>query len=593
MNKTAETTEKERMAAVESRWGFLVEAGKTLNSTLESQQLLTLIMELSTKAVAAQAASLVVVDEKKGELRYEIALGDMGHQAKKIRIKMGQGIVGWVVREGKPAVINDVAADPRFTGIIDGLTGFKTRSVLCVPLLRRGTIRGALVARNKRDGHGFTGEDEEIFSALADQVAIALDNSQLYQRARKEIQERMVLYEVGRIITSSLDLQEVLSRIIDALGQVVPYDAAGIFLLDPQVQQIENEILRGYEVELCCTARLKVGEGVSGWVVKTGEGIIVPDVSQEQHYINARPQTRSEVAAPLKSGDQVIGVFNLESDELNTYDQDDLDLLTAFASQAAVAIENARLYKQALELHRVEHELAVARDIQRSFLPQGPPQLEGYDLAGMNVPSQEVGGDYFDFIPVSEGQQGLVIADVSGKGTPAALIMASFRASLLAEIRNNYDIKVIFSKVNNLLLESIATDQYVTACYGVLDTKNRIFTYANAGHNPPILLSADGSSRRLQTGGLPLGFLKTAVYREEPIQLRSGDCLIFYTDGASEAQNESEEEFGEKRLVQTARQSRHVPAAELQRAIYDQVRKFVGQSALGDDVTIVVLKVLQ
>ncbi len=583
---------KKKAVSEEGGWFFLVEAAKALNSTLDTQQLLTLIMELSTRAVGAEATSLVVVDEKHQELRYEIALGDMGEDAKKLRVQLGQGIIGWVAREGKPAIINDVDADPRFTGIMDRLTGFKTRSVLCVPLRRKGKIHGVLVARNKTDGPGFTDEDQEIFAALADQVAIALDNSRLYQRNKREIREREALYQVGTIITSSLDLETVLSLIIDALSQVVPYDAAGIFLIDPRHQQIEDESVRGYDPRMTSKVRLKVGEGVMGWAAKKGQGIIVPDVSQDPHYINARPQTRSEIAAPLKNGDQVIGVFNLESDDPNAYDDHHLDLLTIFASQATVAIENARLYKRALAMRRLEHELAVARDIQNSFLPQGPPRLKGYDLAGMNIPSEEVSGDYFDFIPVSEGQVGLVIADVSGKGIPAALIMASFRASLLAEIRNNYAIKKIFSKVNILLQESIAADQYVTAFYGVLDTKHRMFTCANAGHNPPFLLSASGSLRRLETGGLALGFLETAVYQEEPIQLMPGDCLVFYTDGASEAQNELEEEFGEERLIQIARQNRHLSAEELQREIFARVRNFVGRSKLGDDVTIVVLKVL-
>ncbi len=593
MNETAGVQGKREKVSAPGRWGFLVEAAKILNSTLDTRQLLTRIVKISTQAVSAEATSLLATDDRRGELRYEIALGHIGGEAKTLRVPLGQGIVGWVAREGKSALVNDTKADPRFSGIIDDLTGFETKSILCVPLLRKGTVRGVLVARNKRDGSGFTDEDLEVFSVLADQVAIALDNSQLFQRARKEIRQRMVLCEVGRTITSSLDLDEVLSLMIDALKHIVHYDAAGIYLIDTTSQRIEAETIRGYDPEMDATVRVKVGEGVMGWAAKQGGVINVPDVSQEPRYVNARERTRSEVAAPLKSGGRVIGVFNLESDELNAYDEDDVDLLTAFASQAAVAIENARLFRQTLEMRRLEHELAVARDIQKSFLPQQAPELEGYDLVGMNQPSEEVGGDYFDFIPVSTGQLGLVIADVSGKGIPAALIMAAFRSSLLAEIRNNYAIAQICSKVNTLLHESTAPDQYVTAFYGVLDAKKRIFTYANAGHNPPIMLSADGAVRRLETGGLALGFLETARYREEPIQLRPGDCLIFYTDGATEAEDKFEEEFGEERLVQVARRSCQLSAADLQRAIYDQVLEHAGPSGLHDDVTIIVLKVLR
>jgi sigma-B regulation protein RsbU (phosphoserine phosphatase) len=266
-------------------------------------------------------------------------------------------------------------------------------------------------------------------------------------------------------------------------------------------------------------------------------------------------------------------------------------MVTAFAAQAAVAVERARLTAEQLERRRLEKELAIAREIQASFLPDHAPEVPGFELAGTTQAHDEVGGDYYDFIRVSESRLGIAIADVSGKGIPAALIMAGFRMSLLAEIRNEFAIRAVMRKVNGLLHESMDRDKFVTAFYGLLDIKNRVLIFSNAGHNPPVLFRTDGRIEYLEEGGVALGVLAGAEYEDRPIALKPGDVLVFYTDGVSEAESPSGELFGQRRIEQVVSAHTDLDARGIMETLIRAVRDWAGERGPSDDLTLVVLRV--
>ncbi len=420
---------------------------------------------------------------------------------------------------------------------------------------------------------------------------LQLEGNRKEERLKSEQLGRELLYQTGKVLASSLELSEVLEVIMDALKVLIPYDAAGVFLIDKKRQEVEEIATRGYDPSLESDLKLKIGQGLIGWVAKTGQPVIVPDVRQDNRYVNARIATRSEMVVPIASGDRVIGVFNLESDSPDAFREEDLRLLADFAAQAALSIERAQLFAERVQKRRLEGELAIARQIQHSFFPKRIPGLTGFDLYGGNVPSSEVGGDYYDFIPIVENQVGIAVADVSGKGIPAALIMAAFRASLKAEIRNNYAIRTIMAKVNSLMHESIEAGNYVTAFYGVLDSQKRIFTFSNAGHNPPLVRHGDGRREYLTKGGVALGIFTDSAYKEKPYPLQGGDLLVLYTDGVTEARNEKDEEFGLGRLEQLIDENRALPAREIYEAIEGEVTRFQNYRR-HDDFTLIVLKVL-
>jgi sigma-B regulation protein RsbU (phosphoserine phosphatase) len=290
---------------------------------------------------------------------------------------------------------------------------------------------------------------------------------------------------------------------------------------------------------------------------------------------------------------ELLGIFNLESDRGDAFDDGDLRFLTTFGHHCAIAIQRAWLHNASLEKRRMEEEIGIARRIQLRLLPAESPALAGYDIAAFNHPSQEVSGDVYDFIEPTPGQLGIIIGDVAGKGVAAGILMATFRASLRAEVRNNYAIAVILDKVNRLMCESVEETAFVTAVYGVLDRRRRRLTYSNAGHNPPLLLRADGRAEWLSTGGTVLGMFAQAKYDEEFVDLAPGDRLVFYTDGITEARTAQDDMFGVERLEALMRASRAEESARgLCARILEAVRAHSGRLHSEDDLTAVVVRVL-
>ncbi len=503
-----------------------------------------------------------------------------------LRREPGEGLAGWAIAHEQPLRLS--AGDPRppLTGEAESFT-----SALVIPMFRRGAAFGAIECLDARGGAGFDDAAFDRLDVAAERIAFALDHALLVDETERRALEKDVLLEVAKTLSTPLDLDELIVAIFKSLRQVVDYDAAAIYLVNKATLALELVSETGYPQGSENAFRLQVGQGVVGWVAKTGDPVIVPDVRRDMRYVAARPATRSELAAPMQAGGRTIGVFNLESDIPDQYHEGHLELLGAFAAQAAVAVERARTTRELLERRRLEKELAIARDIQRSFLPDHAPEIPGFDLAGATFSHDEVGGDYYDFIRVSEGRVGLAIADVSGKGIPAALIMAGFRMSLLAEIRNEFAIRAVIRKVNTLLYESTERDKFVTAFYGVLDWKHRVLIFSNAGHNPPLLRRADGRIEVLDDGGVALGVLPDALYDERPLAMRPGDVLVMFTDGVSEAESPTGEMFGERRIELLMERMAHASAAEILQAIVDETRVWAGERGLSDDLTAIVVKV--
>ncbi|HEX8749099.1 MAG TPA: GAF domain-containing SpoIIE family protein phosphatase [Pyrinomonadaceae bacterium] len=412
-----------------------------------------------------------------------------------------------------------------------------------------------------------------------------------------------LLLDITKKISRSLDLQEVINLVMDTLGSLLPYDAAGIFIIQGQksspdaasAQQsavYRAEAVRGYDIDDLVELRLKMGEGIIGYVATRGEPVISPDVHNDPRYVNARRETRSEMVAPIISNDEVIGVFDLESDQVNTYTSDDLQVLMLLASQVAIIIEKVMLHEQLVEKKRLEGQLEVARQVQLELLPPSDPNLEGFNISAYNFPTEEVSGDYYDWVRIYDDQIGMVIADVSGKGVPAALLMAFLRASLRAAIHIGYAPHISMAKVNYLLWESIERNQFVTAFYGVLDASNKTLAYTNAGHNPPLVLEKDGRKRFMERGGLPLGMFRDTRYYEYYMSVEPGQVIVLYTDGVTEAASPEGEEYGRERLAQAALEAQDLSAREMISRIHKDVIDWTGGTGATDDITFFIIKAL-
>jgi phosphoserine phosphatase RsbU/P len=401
------------------------------------------------------------------------------------------------------------------------------------------------------------------------------------------------LIEAVRKVSRSPDLSEVVDTIFDSLKELLNYSAAVICVVDTKTDAVYELKARGYPAPLGADDFLASGSGIIGWVLQNGRAQIVNDVKQDTRYIKARAETLSEIAAPIIRADgKVLGVINLEADWINGYDEEDLKLLTMFASLAASAIDHTLLYEKVIKQKDAERELDLARKVVDSLLPRVFPKFDGFDLHGMTIPVREVGGDYFDFVDSVTDRVAVLVADVSGKGLAAALIMVSFRAYLHAILINEFAMRVVMSRVNKLIYETTDGERFITTFYGLIDPENKRLLYINAGHNPPLLVRADGTSQLLEHSGLPLGIFEDSRYSESVVDFRSGDILLMYTDGVTEACSECAEPFSLTRLEKIVREASALSAKEICEVITDAVRDYAAHTGgPEDDLTVAVIKV--
>ena len=568
---------------------LLLEAARRFNSTLEYEELITMVLELVASAVNAEAALVFRVDHNRTVMRIRImnCIGDC--KMKIFDLELGQGVVGWVTKYKEPVIINQAADDSRVEIDLWTKINLSVRSLISIPLIGRGQMIGVIEAINKIDGE-FTEADLDVLVGLANQIAVAIDNANLYRQAKRELLEKNLLYEIGKKLSSSLNLDDVLKVIMNSLTQAIEFTAGGIFVIDPDTNNIDSIYVMGYKSWTEADIHLRLGQGLVGMVAKTGKPMIVPDVTKHDNYIDLNEETKSEIVVPIELNGKIIGVFNVESDKYDAYDEQNLNLLITFASQAAISIERARLHMQLVDSQKLIQQLSIAREIQQSFLPKEKLAIKGYDVYGKNIPSGQVGGDYYDFIRIVDNQVGIAIGDVSGKGIPAALLMASFRASLIAEIRNNYSIRTICQKVNTLLYESMQPGNFVTAVYGVLDAKNHILTFSNCGHNLPFLLKNNDEIVYLREGGQVMGVTPDVEYEERPIYIDKGEIVVLYTDGVVEVFNDDDIEYGLDRLIEIIKNNRDKSCYDIQDILYRELIQYASVNHTFDDFTIIILK---
>jgi sigma-B regulation protein RsbU (phosphoserine phosphatase) len=401
----------------------------------------------------------------------------------------------------------------------------------------------------------------------------------------ERLQQLLTLQKAANKINSILDLDQLIDKIVNDIACSFGCAEINVYLHDAENAEL---VLAGVQG---CTLhrkghRLKLGqEGLVGYVAATGQMRYAPDVSLDAYYIACEKQTRSEVAIPLHVEGKLVGVFTASHPELDAFDSDQLWLFQALGPHIAAAIENARRFEQERsERQRLSKEAQEARAIQQALLPKSSPFIPGFAVSGVSVPAGAIGGDWFDFIDLGQGRWGLVLADVSGKGTAAALLMSATRAVLRSLAENSCTPAEVLTKLNRLLVEDFPSGRFVTMVYAVLDSQNNTFTYANAGHLPPLLVDASGA-RFLETDmGLPLG-IRHGTYSEKTVALDGKFLVALYSDGITEAANPHEEEYGARRLVEFVQRGETCPEH-----LIDDVRAFANGAGLRDDATVIMLR---
>ena len=576
----------------------LFELGREVTSVLNLEELLQKIPLLIARLTHFHAFAAYLLDEKTGELSVAYAVGYPDDVAKGLRLKVGQGLVGAAVLEGTPLVVNNVKADPRYVEAVPG-----SNAELVVPLRRKGRVIGALNLLSDRVDQ-FTDTDEMVMRQFGAHVAVAIENARLFEHERRYANTLETLAEIGRECASILNLDELLTRIANLTRRVIDYRTFGILLINEETNELEMKVAVRYG-EQATVPRIKVGLGLTGYAALHRTPVLVPDVSQDPRYIRLVADARSELVIPLLLKDRCIGVFDLESPELDAFKKSDQEILTLLASQAAVAIENARLYEtiRANEL-RLEKEIRFAQRVQAALLPTDlPKRMKQVDVAARFEPARELGGDLYDFLTPEPNTLVIAVGDVSGKGVPAALYGA-FAGELVRSRtdRRRYTADrsgpaTVLASMNTILYERQLEEYYCTLLYTVFDFTRRTVTLSNAGLPFPIRKRLGHSpggepAGQVELPGVPLGLFSGSNYDEVVLDLKAGDLFVFCSDGVTEASDLLMREFGSERLLEVVNRNYDRPAREIVEAIFTATNEFRGEMPPNDDTTAVVVKIL-
>ena len=567
----------------------LFDLGRQVTAVLDFDELLQQIPRMIRRLISFDALAVYLLDERRGELRVAYSVG-YPETTDTLRLKLGQGLVGAAVASETPLLVNDLAADPRYVEFVPGMA-----SEIVVPLLHKAKPLGAL---NILSGHRdqFGGRDVAILRQFAAHVAIALLNARLFEQSRQDAAALETLAEISREVAAVLDLDQLFAKIAQLTKRVIDYRTFGILLLnDDNELEIKLAVQFGEKHDL---PRVKLGEGLVGYAALHREPVMVSDVSEDPRYIQVVPDVRSELAIPMLIKDRCIGVFDLESPELDAFSKRDIEILTLLASQAAVAIENARLYEELRANEaRLEKEVRFAQRVQIALLPTGPPKrLKGVEVAAAFDPAREVGGDFHDYLTPESNTLVVAVGDVSGKGVPAALYSA-FAAELVRgrTFRRRYlpersSPSGVLASINTILNQRQLEEYYCTLCYTIFDLKRRTMTMANSGLPYPLKVSAAGCAQ-IELPGVPLGSFAGSTYDEVTFPLQAGEIYVFCTDGVFEAMNGLGQEFTASRLIDVVGRSRDLPSAKIVDAIFQAVAEWRGDTPPNDDMTAVVVRI--
>lgn len=406
-----------------------------------------------------------------------------------------------------------------------------------------------------------------------------------------------LLYRLSQTFNSSLDLDEVLNTVMDEVIATARAERGFLMLRDAE-GTLEFRAARGMDQKTIDDPQFQVSRSVVERVASEGQPVLTSDAQIDDRFSMRQSVLilglRSILCVPLNIKDQVLGVVYVDNRlQAGIFIDDHLELLTAIASSAAIAIENARLYQIAVEKGRLERELQMAREVQASLLPRQTPQVPGWEFVACWRPAREVAGDFYDFIPGDQGQLGLVIADVTDKGMPAALFMALSRSIVRASVASATSPAEGIARANRLICADSAGGMFVTLFYALLNPAANELTYVNAGHNPPLLCRVNQDQlTKLTLTGIPAGIDPDATYEQRTLYLYPGDFVVFYTDGVTDAINAREQEFGMARLERILTDHCGAPATDIMAALEAAVDDFIGSTAPFDDIAMMVVKCL-
>ena len=553
----------------------LFEFSNVVNSSLDLKYILgTVLLTLMGKLLLSKSVVLIKTKEKH------------------FRVENSKGIPAGIAsqelffpRVPRRSYVLSQAMSP------DKVQLFKNGIVRMFPIVSHGIVLG-FFGIGKRANNGKLATTDKSFveaiisiSAAAIEKGIAFGEIKNINRALDEkIQELRTLFELSKEFNAIFDRDKLLKLFTFTLMGQVGASRYAVCLRDGETvsSRIDTHRLSEFKHVLF--------ENITS-------PVLVSDLQRKKVFLDLRAacQEQSIVALiPLQVQNEVKGMLCVgERLRGGSYSDSDLEFIYSLGNLAIISLENTRLFYEAVEKQKMENELNIAREIQKGLLPRSLPTIPGLDLAALNISSKQVGGDYYDIIVLENGSSVIAIGDVSGKGTPASLLMANVQATIRTLVHFNLPLSEMTSLVNRLICDNTGSDKFITFCWGIFDPKTRTFRYVNAGHNHPFVVRADRSIERLTEGGIILGVTKEAApYNEGSVQLFTGDVIVMFTDGISEAMNVKGIDYTEERVEGFLRNIRPLSAQGVLDEVQNEIARYTSGAPQSDDITLVVMKAI-
>jgi phosphoserine phosphatase RsbU/P len=563
----------------------LADISHEINSSLNLDEVLARAAAQVKRLIDFEIFAVLLPTENTNELYIRFAIGHRLEVVEHWRIPIGDGIIGAAAAIGQAIRVGDVSKDSRYLAAVD-----EVRSELAVPLIVRGRVIGVMDIESRELDY-FTPAQQTILSLVAGRIGTAVENARLYENAQKQAETLLLLNEIGREASATLQVEEVLRRAAELAKRLIDYQIFSIFLSDEAGGVFRRSVSVKFGQRLQEKSVVPAHEGIIGAVAKLRRPIAVPDVSLDPRYRMSNPETRSELAVPMIYKGRVVGVMDLESPQLNYFSPDHVQVLSILAAQLAVSIENANLYEQlARDEQRMERDLNAARRIQGALLPRMPGREFGLDIAARVVSSRVLSGDLYDFLRYGPQDLGIALGDVSGKGSAAAL----YGAVAVGILRSLGSLKPrpanMLRAVNGFLAERLIEGRFMTLCFATWNRRARRLRMANAGQEQPILCHG-GRCEKIPLAGFPLGIFPEVSYEERSYILTPGDVVVFHSDGIGDAQAPGGEFFGHGRVGDIVAANATASADGIADKILEAADKFSGGLHPLDDRTLVVLRV--
>jgi phosphoserine phosphatase RsbU/P len=564
---------------------FLTRLADALNTTLDLQTLLKRTADLVRAVIDYRIFAILLINDRTNDLRMRFQIGHTS-EIERMRIKMGQGVVGQAAQERQAVLINDVTTAENYIN-----ANPQVRSEMAVPLIVKNRLIGVIDIQSEQVGY-FKPEHLHLLQLTASRIGQAVENARLYTRVARQAQTLEVLNEISRELTSILDLDELIERISQLLRRIIDFQMFSVWLVNEHERVLENQFAMRFGERFHPDETIPLDRGLVGAAISTHRLVRVSDVRKDSRYIMINPEARSEMAVPLIYKGKVIGVLDIEHTRAYYFNEDHERALTTLAAQIAISIENARLYQRvAQQEQRLEHDLAMAREVQLRLLPPLKPKHRQAEFSARFIPARTIGGDLYDLIQYDPGRTAIALGDVSGKAAPAALYAALVSGIMRSAAAQSPSPSDLLKSLNDSLQERKLDSQYVVMLYAVWNDENRTLQVANAGATQP-LICRGGEVETIKAEGFPLGLFPNIEYEEFTLATQPGDSIIFFSDGITDAQNDAEEMFGDDRLKAIVKKNHQKSASKIADCILAEVGKFQHGRERFDDETVVVLKVL-